>query len=255
MNRRQRRILAANRALIKYERVVEGSVFRSQRRLARLIRKRWFAGAPDRVGAWIHEWRGNDLQPNLEKQLTRVALTFGDLFFNSPGIKSMGPTETKTFKDVFKRVIIEWILEHALEQSRTIARRNVSAIREILAQAQSDGLGERDTVKKLGEYIENRSHAARIARTETHTAAERASREAALSTGLDMVKEWGATEDLRTRETHAKADGQITEMDVPFIVGTSQLLHPGDPAGPAKEVINCRCTALYHPRIDGEIIK
>jgi hypothetical protein len=30
-------------------------------------------------------------------------------------------------------------------------------------------------------------------------------------------------------------------MDEPFTVGGASLMYPGDPAGPAEEVINCRC--------------
>lgn len=57
-------------------------------------------------------------------------------------------------------------------------------------------------------------------------------------------KLWLATEDKRTRPTHVEADGQRTLLTSPFIVGGAQLQFPGDPRGPAQEVINCRCTFL-----------
>lgn len=57
-------------------------------------------------------------------------------------------------------------------------------------------------------------------------------------------KVWLATEDARTRPTHNEADGQRTLLTSPFIVGGAQLRFPGDPRGPANEVINCRCTLL-----------
>lgn len=44
--------------------------------------------------------------------------------------------------------------------------------------------------------------------------------------------------DKRTRDTHAQINGVEEELRVPFANG---LLYPGDPSGPAKEVINCRC--------------
>jgi hypothetical protein len=57
-------------------------------------------------------------------------------------------------------------------------------------------------------------------------------------------KVWLATEDTRTRPTHKEADGQRTLLTSPFQVGGAQLRYPGDPRGPANEVINCRCTFL-----------
>ena len=57
-------------------------------------------------------------------------------------------------------------------------------------------------------------------------------------------KTWLATEDTRTRPTHREADGQRTLLREPFRVGGAPLLFPGDPRGPAQEVINCRCTFL-----------
>ncbi|UQS95156.1 capsid maturation protease [Pseudanabaena phage Pam4] len=62
----------------------------------------------------------------------------------------------------------------------------------------------------------------------------------------EVVKEWLATTDDRTRETHLEVDGaQVLGMDTPFTVGGSLLQFAGDPAGDAAEVINCRCTVLY----------
>ena len=65
-------------------------------------------------------------------------------------------------------------------------------------------------------------------------------------------KQWIATEDSRTRPTHHDADNQRTLLREPFIVGGARLLFPGDPTGPAAEVINCRCSLL--PIVLGEEI-
>ena len=65
-------------------------------------------------------------------------------------------------------------------------------------------------------------------------------------------KVWISTEDSRTRPTHAVADQQRTLLRSPFTVGGAQLLFPGDPRGPAAEVINCRCSLL--PIVLGETI-
>jgi len=64
-----------------------------------------------------------------------------------------------------------------------------------------------------------------------------------------MRKEWQATEDPRTRPTHHEADKQTVPFTEPFTVGGFPLQFPGDPTGPASEVINCRCAtfAVFNP--------
>lgn len=89
------------------------------------------------------------------------------------------------------------------------------------------------------------SRAGVIARTETHGAANFGSQEAAKESGLPLTREWISTADERTRQTHADADGQIVGMDTPFDIGGASIMYPGDPAGPAEEVINCRCGIGY----------
>jgi len=65
-------------------------------------------------------------------------------------------------------------------------------------------------------------------------------------------KQWIATADPRTRDTHREADKQRTLLSEPFRVGAASLLFPGDPTGPAGEVINCRCS--MYPVVLGEEI-
>lgn len=69
---------------------------------------------------------------------------------------------------------------------------------------------------------------------------------------LAPFKVWIATDDSRTRPTHVAADGQRTLLSEPFVVGGARLMFPGDPRGPANEVIQCRCTIL--PIVLGETI-
>lgn len=57
-------------------------------------------------------------------------------------------------------------------------------------------------------------------------------------------KVWISTQDQRTRPTHVAADKQRTLLTEPFTVGGAKLLFPGDPRGPAQEVIQCRCSVL-----------
>ncbi len=87
------------------------------------------------------------------------------------------------------------------------------------------------------------TRAQRIARTES-TGAYNAAGLAALADEGEAEKVWIATEDARTRPSHAAADRQVQPLTAPFEVGTSALLIPGDPTGPPHETVNCRCTMV-----------
>lgn len=56
-----------------------------------------------------------------------------------------------------------------------------------------------------------------------------------------VTRIWDATGDRRTRFDHAVADGKTVGLDERFLVGGRAMLYPGDPAGGAGNVINCRC--------------
>lgn len=93
-----------------------------------------------------------------------------------------------------------------------------------------------------------KNNAMRIARTEGHRVQLQATYNAqieAKTKGADIVKQWNATLDGRTRESHQKMDGEIKEIKEKFSNGLS---FPGDPHGAAAEVVNCRCALLQRAR-------
>ena len=92
------------------------------------------------------------------------------------------------------------------------------------------------------------NNAMRIARTEAHRIQIKATADAqwkAKENGADVVKQWDAALDKRTRDSHARVDGEIRELDEKFSNG---LKYPGDPSGRPEEVINCRCALLQRAR-------
>lgn len=61
-------------------------------------------------------------------------------------------------------------------------------------------------------------------------------------------QEWIATRDGRTRSAHAAVDGQVVGRGQTFSVGGDAMAYPGDPAGAARNTVNCRCAvALLTP--------
>lgn len=93
-------------------------------------------------------------------------------------------------------------------------------------------------------------NAQRIARTEGHRiqcAAALDAQRAAKESGADVVKQWDATMDGRTRKDHRKLDGQIREIDEPFEVNGHKAMAPGQ-FGRPEEDIHCRCAILQRAK-------
>lgn len=90
----------------------------------------------------------------------------------------------------------------------------------------------------------------RIARTEGHRITAEAklnSMKKAKQQGADVVKQWDATLDGKTRKNHRKLDGEWVEVDDYFEIGGRKVKAPGK-FGRAEEDINCRCILLTRPR-------
>ena len=113
----------------------------------------------------------------------------------------------------------------------------------------STGMSYEQMAQQLSGYTNiGFNNAVRIARTEGHRIQVQSAMDAcykAKDKGADVVKQWDATLDSSTRESHQAVDGEIRELDKPFSNG---LMFPGDPAGGAAEVVNCRCALLQRAR-------
>jgi hypothetical protein len=115
---------------------------------------------------------------------------------------------------------------------------------------------DQDTIDNMVERYRDRLldlRAETIARTESLRVTEQVRAnsmdDAIDQAGIDrafVVKQWSATNDSRTRDTHRGLDGQARQIDEPFDSESgAQLMHPGDSSAPPEEVINCRCTTAY----------
>lgn len=118
--------------------------------------------------------------------------------------------------------------------------------RDQIEEAISEGESIREIKDRIVDSLNVSSARAEvIARTEVVGAANAGSHEQIKATGLAATKEWLATNDSRTRDDHREADGQTVALDEKFNVGGFPMDRPHDPAGPAEEVVNCRCTLVY----------
>lgn len=130
---------------------------------------------------------------------------------------------------------------------------DVAKLKKTITQEISRGIASslpyRDIARNIGNVSgAPLSRAKTIARTEGHRIQQTSSRDAqyaAKAKGADVVKQWDAALDGRTRDSHRRVDGEIRELDEKFSNG---LMFPGDPNGSAAEVVNCRCTSNTRAR-------
>ena len=128
--------------------------------------------------------------------------------------------------------------------------KDISDLRRRVSQSFVSGIMAGENANKLIKRLQKVAELklndiTRIARTQT-TRVENLARidvyKEVASQGYEIVKEWVAVVDSRTRDAHKKADGQRVPIDEPFIVNGEKLMYPGDPNGSPENIINCRCT-------------
>ena len=129
-----------------------------------------------------------------------------------------------------------------------------SITRGIASNASYSDMAKQITRHMVGDYSGMKGgalgKAMQIARTESHRITNEATFDAQLKakdSGADVVKQWDAALDKRTRPHHAQLDGQIREIDEPFEVAGRTALYPGG-FGVASEDINCRCALLQRAK-------
>lgn len=98
-------------------------------------------------------------------------------------------------------------------------------------------------IKAYGSF--ERMSAARIARTEIATITNKARSIAVESIGHKVQKQWTAGGKNIRPEHQAASNGEWIDKELPYNVGGENLMYPGDPAGSAWNVINCKCVEVY----------
>lgn len=113
-----------------------------------------------------------------------------------------------------------------------------------------DGFKNGESIDQLADRLRSSAgmtarRATLVARSTVIESSNAGSINTAKASGLEMLKEWIATADARTRPSHRIADGQRVDLHDTFTVGGFSADVPGDPLLPAAEKYNCRCTIGY----------
>lgn len=232
----------AMRMQAAFERSMQATVEREIRRAMREAADAIEAqGAPQMAQ---HEARMRRIYEATYQQVMPAA---GSRILEAAG-KSHGRTlRRKDARGEFEAAVQAFLQTQAAIRVVQVSDTTMEQIRAAVVAAERDGLGQDGIAARIRSNAPQiaRVRSLVIARTEVHTAATAASDEAAKATGVVQGKEWAAAEDARTRPTHSGADGQRVGMNDRFQVGLASLAYPGEPGGPAAEVINCRCQTAY----------
>ncbi len=149
---------------------------------------------------------------------------------------------------------------HDTKLSKPLYKRlgeDIGALKKKVASDISRGIAQSLSFADIARSIQNGTRlsmyqAMRISRTEAHRINEQAKEDAqhkAKDKGANIVKEWDATLDRRTRPSHRALDGQVRELDEDFVspVTGATATRPGA-FGIASEDIHCRCTMTQRAR-------
>jgi len=123
---------------------------------------------------------------------------------------------------------------------------------KLMNSAITQGIVQGETIQQIARRIMDKTgetsykNAIRNARTAfggAHNAGCLESMRQARCMGIRVQKKWLAILDSKTRDTHADLDGQVRDVDDPFISPSGdELMYPKDPSGSPGEVYNCRCS-------------
>lgn len=169
------------------------------------------------------------------------------------------------FSEEFQRTILEWVRENCGLRITSV----IDTIREKVISLVEQAIEQNLTIEQMQAFLRRtiadpkftRYQALRISRTETTTAANHAAMVSGETSGIVLVKEWISTLSDRTRRKprdqfdHLHMNGQQVEMNEKFVLRSrdgvvDQMEYPGDPAGSAGDIIQCRCAMALVPKRD-----
>lgn len=149
-----------------------------------------------------------------------------------------------------KAIQLDSKISHGLYKNMFLS---IDQIKVKIASEISRGLASGMSYQQIARQLElvtgiDYNKTLRIIRTEGHRVQNQSALDAmhkAVDVGADVVKQWDATLDSNTRETHQELDGQIVGIDEEFVIpSTGARAMTAGGFGDPSEDCNCRCCVL-----------
>ena len=144
------------------------------------------------------------------------------------------------------------VLQDQLRRTRNFMLNTPDDVYQMILKALNENVGDKaaqvravNGVLKVTGTANWPARSRVVATTEVHRAFNMGGIALAMNVGAGVTKRWVSKDDTAVRPAHHRADGQVRPVMQPFIVGGEALMAPGDPAGSAWNVINCRCKPRY----------
>jgi len=196
------------------------------------------------------------VREDLTRFYMEAATRFGEIGLSH--LKGVARVAVTKQEDAFRRRMQEYLERVGAEKVTQISETTRQDLVQLLQEAIEEGLGIDRTSERISDALSTitRRRATIISRTEIIPASNAAVSAGARETGLALDKEWISAQDNRVRRIprddfdHLDADGQIVDMDEPFIVTGEELMFPGDTSrgASAGNVIQCRCAHAPIPK-------
>ena len=193
-----------------------------------------------------------DEYTSLEKYLTdnyNIGFAGAAYAMHGDGVPVLLPIDKNA---VYKAIVADTKLTHPLYEEIGL---DMTKLKKTITAEISRGIATNLSYKEIARNIQTaakipKDRAKAIARTDGHRVLEASAedaRQAAKARGADVLKQWDATMDGDTRDTHRQLDGQIRETNEPFTLGSKSAMYPGS-FGIPEEDCNCRCIATTRAR-------
>ena len=204
---------------------------------------------------WLYDYQS---QEEINKEIRRKLLlnsntqtTLNRYIYNHFDLRGLKPTDF-TIEELLEfeidEAVVEYMTNNVFIATERTLERVTQEIYDIIIESyaeQGEGIDSvtqtiMDKFTELAEY-----EAQRIARTETSKAQGNATYNRLINNPDVEYIQWMATDDERTRDSHAEIDGEITYADGTGIFSNG-LQYPGDTNGDIEEWINCRCDLVAY---------
>ena len=181
---------------------------------------------------------------NAVAAITRVGIVLGMAPLPSPSTSSLIGISPQ---------LIRGLVSYRADRIKGLTDEIYDKISDVIRRGVLTGKSSDEITDQLGSVIRDRgtfgalnTRATFVFNTEVHRAAEMATQEGLNETGKALPtlrKRWLATL-YHTRQWHIEANGQEVPYNEPFTVGGEKMMYPLDPAGSAKNVVNCMCVCI-----------